>query len=885
MALPAQAARVHPSLEADPRAVPVKASPDAFLDALQDTLVAASATGPLLQHVCDAAVSHGGFVSAFVVSPNANVGWLAVEAAAGFESTRLGEIRFLAKEISGDPWGWVARTWRSGAVSGPQEASAWPALKLRAPDAAGIAIAIRRHHAPTSVLVVWAERTADWSAPLLTALQRAGGLLGLTLDKLHLEGERAASSREVHRAEERYRTILDTIEDAYYEVDVRGKPVYHNAAFARMLGYEPGEALGADNRTRQTPEMAARVYKCFNDVYLTGVSRHNEEWEYVHKLGHRVQVEGSVQLVRDAHGRPVGFRGILRDVTERRRIEATLRDSEARFRALTSISSDWYWEQDAQHRLVRMENRHAHTDSFQQTLLGKPVWESRVFLYGEANWDAHRALLDAHKPFRDVVMHGQLPSGKPYYISVSGEPILDDAGTFQGYRGVTREITAQKVAEAHVQHMAMHDGLTGLPNRVMFGHLLAHTIPTAKRYDRQFAVLYLDLDRFKLINDTLGHAAGDQLLKEVALRFRDALRASDVVARLGGDEFVVLLQEVSGAEQATTVARKLLSATLKPFVLLGHECRVTASIGAALFPSHGTDEHTLLKHADVAMYHAKDQGKNNFQLYHGELTTASLERLTLETNLRHAVDRNELSLHYQAKVDLKDGRISGVEALLRWHNEALGSVPPSTFIPVAEETGLIVPIGKWVLRTACAQAVAWHRAGLPPVPIAVNVSARQFNDDGLLGDLQAILAETGLAPGMLELELTEGMIIQNVPRAVALLSAMKQLGVRLAIDDFGTGYSSLGQLKNFPIDTLKVDRSFVRDLATNLDDQAITTAIIAMGRTLSLTVVAEGVETPEQVAFLRQHACNEMQGYYFSKPVDAFAFAALLAAHSVPEAR
>jgi diguanylate cyclase (GGDEF)-like protein len=442
---------------------------------------------------------------------------------------------------------------------------------------------------------------------------------------------------------------------------------------------------------------------------------------------------------------------------------------------------------------------------------------------------------------------------------VSGEPILDDTGTFNGYRGVTREITAQKVAEAHVQHMAMHDGLTGLPNRVMFGHLLAHTIPTAKRYDRQFAVLYLDLDRFKLINDTLGHAAGDQLLKEVALRFRDALRASDVVARLGGDEFVVLLQEVSGAEQATTVARKLLTAALKPFVLLGHECRVTASIGAALFPSHGTDEHTLLKHADMAMYHAKDQGKNNFQLYRGELTTASLERLTLETNLRHAVERNELYLHYQAKVDLKDRRISGVEALLRW------------------------PIGKWVLRTACAQAVAWHRAGLPPVPIAVNVSARQFNDDGLLGDLQAILAETGLAPGMLELELTEGMIIQNVPRAVALLTAMKQLGVRLAIDDFGTGYSSLGQLKNFPIDTLKVDRSFVRDLATNLDDQAITTAIIAMGRTLSLTVVAEGVETPEQVAFLRQHACNEMQGYYFSKPVDATAFAALLATHTVPE--
>ena len=885
MASPAQAARVHGSPGDEAGAAPLTSSFDGFLAILEDSLATASAAGPLLQHVCDTAVSHGGFLSAFVVSPNANVGWFVVEAVAGFQSSRLVDIRFLAKEIPGDPWSWVARAWRNGAPCGPQDAAAWPALKRHAPDAGGLAISIGRHHAPASVLVVWAERAADCDAALLTQLQRAGNLLGLALDKLQLESERAVSGQEVHRAEERYRMILDTIEDAFYEVDVRGKPVYHNAAFARMLGYEPGETLGGENRIRQTPEMAARVFKCFNEVYLTGVPRRNEEWEYLHKQGHRVQTEGSVQLVRDAHGRPVGFRGMLRDVTERRRIEATLRDSEARFRALTSISSDWYWEQDAEHRLVRMENRHAHTDTFQQSLLGKPVWESRVFLYGASGWDSHRAVLDAHQPFRDVVMHGQLPNGKTYYVSVSGEPMIDEKGTFHGYRGVTREITAQKVAEAHVQHMATHDGLTGLPNRVMFGHLLELAIPTAKRYDRQFAVLCLDLDRFKLINDTLGHNAGDQLLQEAAQRFREVLRESDVVARLGGDEFAVLLPEVRDAEQAFMVARKLLSATLKPFLLADQECRVTASIGAALFPAHGSDGHVLLKHADVAMYHAKDQGRNNFQLYHDQLTASSLERLALETNLRRAVEREELTLHYQAKLDLRHGHISGVEALLRWQNDALGNVPPSTFIPIAEETGLIVPIGKWVLRTACAQAVAWQRAGLPPVPIAVNMSARQFNDDGLLDDLRTILAETGLAPQMLELELTEGMIIQNVGRAVALLAEIKKLGLRLAIDDFGTGYSSLGQLKNFPVDTLKVDRSFVRDLATNRDDQAITTAIIAMGRTLSLTVVAEGVETPEQEEFLRQHACDEMQGYYFSRPVDATAFAALLASHQARPAR
>jgi EAL domain-containing protein (putative c-di-GMP-specific phosphodiesterase class I) len=324
------------------------------------------------------------------------------------------------------------------------------------------------------------------------------------------------------------------------------------------------------------------------------------------------------------------------------------------------------------------------------------------------------------------------------------------------------------------------------------------------------------------------------------------------------------------------IARKLLSAVLKPMSILGHECRVTTSIGIAMFPADGEDEPTLMKNADIAMYFAKKEGKNNFQFYSNELKAQSLERLVLETNLRSALDNNELRLEYQAQINLKSQSICGVEALLRWDNPDLGSVPPGQFIPVAEETGLIVPIGRWVLMTACEQAMAWQRQGLPHVCMAVNLSARQFASNEILEHIAEVLDQTGLQPELLELEITEGMVMQDPERAVKRLTAIKQMGVRLAIDDFGTGYSSLGQIKNFPVDTLKVDRSFIRDLPAYTEDRAITEAIIAMAHTLSLTVIAEGVETIEQAEYLRDHACDEMQGFYFSRPIRPEDFAELL---------
>jgi diguanylate cyclase (GGDEF)-like protein len=436
--------------------------------------------------------------------------------------------------------------------------------------------------------------------------------------------------------------------------------------------------------------------------------------------------------------------------------------------------------------------------------------------------------------------------------------------------------------EARVQYLATHDDLTGLPNRVKFGQALNELVNAAQSFNRKFGVMFIDLDRFKLINDTLGHGAGDLLLKEVSARLKHCVRDGDMVARLGGDEFVVLINDAPDVQEVSARARDILSAIGKPVFVHGQECTVTASIGISMFPADAQDEQTLTRTADAAMYLTKEQGRNGFRFFSSEVEMQSLERLMLETSLRRALERNEFSLYYQAKRDM-DGNVSGAEALLRWQHRDLGTLPPARFIPIAEETGLIVPIGKWVLETACSQNMAWQNQGLPPLRIAVNLSPRQFNDNNLLDDIQEALGNSGMPPDLLELEITESMVMQNVDRALRLLREIRKMGVHLAIDDFGTGYSSMSLIKLFPIDTIKVDRSFVRDLMTDADDRAITEAIIALGKALRLRIIAEGVETKEQETFLREHACDEIQGYLFSEPIPAEAFRAFVAEHYVSQ--
>lgn len=435
----------------------------------------------------------------------------------------------------------------------------------------------------------------------------------------------------------------------------------------------------------------------------------------------------------------------------------------------------------------------------------------------------------------------------------------------------------ERVAHAQrVEYLAYHDNLTDLPNRAFFTRLLTQHMSEARRYDRRLALLFLDLDRFKTINDSFGHDAGDELLKEIGRRLRESVRESDIIARLGGDEFVILLPEITAARQVMPVADNILAAVGKPFTLAGQEFRITVSIGVTLFPGDGEDEQTLMKNADVAMYHAKEQGKNNFQFYSEELNADSLERLALESSLRSALERGEFRLFYQAKRNMITNSVTGMEALLRWQHPELGLIAPMQFIPLAEETGLIIPIGRWVLRTACQQNVDWQHEGFPPLSMAVNLSARQFIDESLLEDVKCALSETGMAPQLLELEITESMVMRDMPRTIQILNDLKRMGVRVAIDDFGTGYSSLSTLKQFPLDTIKIDRSFIHDVVRSAEDKGLTEAVIAVGRSLSLTVVAEGVETAEQADFLRTHSCDEFQGFYSNEPMPAEEFARLV---------
>ena len=560
----------------------------------------------------------------------------------------------------------------------------------------------------------------------------------------------------------------------------------------------------------------------------------------------------------------------------------TSSEAKARFVDFAASTSDWLWEMDGGLRYSYLSHRYQEVTGLDPArVLGRTPME----LLSDDQEACTRLVadLDARRAFRDFQYSDLGPDGKTRYCSISGQPIFDAAGGFKGYRGTGTDITERRAVEAALERLALNDPLTGLANRNLLHRRLQDALDLAQRLNRMVAIMFLDLDKFKDINDTYGHPAGDRLLVEIAKRLKQCLRRVDTVARLGGDEFALVVTNAESIDFINGLAARINRAITEPVSIDDKALATATSIGISLYPIDGADPDELIRKADLALYQAKEAGRGRFHLYDDTLHVAARQQRDLETALRDGLARNEFTLHYQPQLDIVTGCVVGVEALLRWHHPELGPVPPDRFIPIAESSGLIIPIGEWVLRVACAQNKAWQDAGLPHFRVAVNISARQFKGDGLFTAVQAALKDSGLKPRWLELEITEGMVIDDVDQVIDKLRQLQQYGVKLAIDDFGTGYSSLVYLKRLPLHRLKVDQSFVRDLITDPDDAAIAEAVIGLAHTLNLKVIAEGIETAEQAAFLRARGCNEGQGYYFSRPLAADDFLAWFKAREQPE--
>jgi diguanylate cyclase (GGDEF)-like protein/PAS domain S-box-containing protein len=564
---------------------------------------------------------------------------------------------------------------------------------------------------------------------------------------------------------------------------------------------------------------------------------------------------------------------LLSEIVERKRAEEALRTTEEQYRRIIETTSEGVWIIDAENKTVFANNRMAEMLGYTlEEILGVPLLK-----FMNEEWQAIAALSILHlRKGKRETFDFQLcrKDGSKLWVMVSANPILDQAGHYAGALGMFTDITERQIAQEKIHYQAMHDLLTGLPNRTLFNERLSMSLSKARNSQSLLAVMFLDLDRFKTINDTLGHAVGDRLLQNVAQRLSSCLRQEDTVARWGGDEFTLLVSETSSTEEVTKIAQHILD-TLKPAFNLeeqtntGHSTflHISTSIGIALYPHNGEDAETLLRNADAALYCAKQQGRNNYQLYTAAMNSQACELLVLENQLHHALKREEFVVYYQPQVNITTGEITGMEALVRWQHPKCGLISPARFIPLAEETGLIVALDEWVLQTACAQNKAWQNAGLPALRVAVNLSARQFQQPSLLNLVAQTLHKTGLSPQFLELEITETIAMYDVDKTQAILSHLQQMGVYLSIDDFGTGYCSLGYLKQFPLHTLKIDKSFVRDIATEPRNAGIINAIMTLGKGFNLRVIAEGVETEAQRDCLRSFQCEEIQGYLSSPPL------------------
>jgi diguanylate cyclase (GGDEF)-like protein/PAS domain S-box-containing protein len=784
-----------------------------------------------------------------------------------------------------EPWKelWADPGFRSGAVFPIfQDDHAIGALCLHAPE---------KDYFDPQLVILLEEMAADISFGLAN-LQRAAAL---------------------QASEMRFRSLWETTTDAILVLNVDSIIQYANPAMFAVFGYRPEDLIGKDLAILQ-PERLRAGHKLGMQRYLdTGESRLN--WRATMAIGlHHDEREFPIELsfsdarIQDERQ----FIACIRDVSERKRSEDLIAGQNRVLRMITGgsgltetlVAINCLIEDQAPDALCSILVLNDEGTQIEQAV-ATSLPESYLHAMGgqaigpDSCAGAAAAYLKAPVLSTDIAIDplwidcreqalahglgacfswpifgrlGQVLGVFTIYHQKPGEPSELELRLIQVTTDLAGLAIDSRKSEERIRYLAHYDDLTGLPNRTMFSQALSQALAKANQHSQQVALLFMDLDRFKNINDTLGHESGDRMLQEVATRVRDSVREADTVARLGGDEFVVIIENFTDHSALVKVAKKLIDRLSLPMSIEGRDFHQTVSIGISTYPADGNDAQTLIKNADMAMYRAKENGRQSYRFYSAQMGAGSLERMMLESELRRAIEQHEFVLHYQPKVNIETSEIIGVEALVRWQHPTKGLLSPLKFISLAEETGQIVAIGQWVLHSACRQLRAWQDKGLPPILIAVNLSARQFAHDDLLSDIAVALRESNLSPDMLELEITESVVMDNAGKAIRILNELKAMGVRISMDDFGTGYSSLANLKRFPLDSVKVDRSFIRDIPEEVNDAAITHAIIAMAHALKLKVIAEGVETEDQLNFLREHGCDEIQGYYFSRPLSATAF-------------
>ncbi|HJW04433.1 MAG TPA: EAL domain-containing protein [Azospira sp.] len=669
-------------------------------------------------------------------------------------------------------------------------------------------------------------------------------------------------------------TLIEAIPSPLFYKDAEGRYVGCNEAFLAFIGKERHEFMGKSVYDLSPPDLAAR-YAAADQALFDHPGKQTYEAHVCYADGVYHDVIFNKATFLDTKGQVAGLVGVMVDISERKRQEEELRLAAKVF----DTSNEAFLVTDADNN-IRSVNR-AFTETTGYTAAEVIGHNPRLLSSGHHDAAFYRSMWQAlnAQGYWQGEIYDRRKSGEIYPKWTRINVVKDDQGRITNHVAVFSDISDRKALEDRLQFLAQHDHLTGLPNRNLLRLHLEQAIEVAQDEGTQVALLLLDLDHFKTVNDSLGHHAGDMLLRAVVKRLKGLLRESSTLSRQGGDEFLIVLPQVRGLSQVSRTAERLLASLVEPFEVEGHSLSISGSIGLSLSPDDGSDFDTLLKKADTALVHAKQSGRNAYRFFTEAMNISSLERLTLQQQLHQALERNELLLHYQPQMDLATGKVVGVEALLRWNSPELGLVPPGRFIPLAEETGLIVPIGAWVLQEACRQARAWLDAGLPPLTMAVNLSALQFHRSDLRQTVADALTAANLPPAALELELTESILIQDAEATLATLKAMNAMGVLLSIDDFGTGYSSLAYLKRFTVDKLKIDQSFVRDLNTHADSAAIVRAIVQMAASLKLKTIAEGVETEAQAGSLRALGCDEVQGYLYSRPVPAAQCLAYLQQH------